>query len=263
MRFVQVGMACGFARHWRRKLCDTFRGVNQRRWLAGTVTRLFHCSFPLNQRSLKPVTPLFIRAEDYRERVAIVDSRGSHQYSDILHYATVLANKLSFMFQDKATSVPFPLANQRVSILCTNDVSYSIAQWAVWMNGGTVVPLCSSHPESQMKYFIDDSDSCLIIAVEEFRSLAASLGASCNVDHVILEDSDCQTAVDIVDDVEAAVDVHMSSDAHQLRERRCSHWQGLLENDGFKEMNATIIYTSGTTGRPKVGLYSVSMVTIG
>ena len=46
----------------------------------------------------------------------------------------------------------------RVGFLCPNDVSYVKAQWAVWMAGGIAVPLCTTHPPNELRYFIEDAD---------------------------------------------------------------------------------------------------------
>ncbi len=49
-------------------------------------------------------------------------------------------------------------APPRVCFLCPNDVSYVVTQWATWMAGGISVPLCTTHPPAEWKYFIQDSD---------------------------------------------------------------------------------------------------------
>ena len=46
----------------------------------------------------------------------------------------------------------------RVCFLCPNDVSYVVTQWATWMAGGIAVPLCTTHPPNELKYFVEDAD---------------------------------------------------------------------------------------------------------
>ena len=59
------------------------------------------------------------------------------------------------------------IAGARVCILCPNDMSYVVSQWAVWMAGGVAVPLSPSHPSSELEYFISDSGSSLVIVTED------------------------------------------------------------------------------------------------
>ena len=41
---------------------------------------------------------------------------------------------------------------QKVAFLTPNSSEYVVAQWAVWMCGGVVVPLCQSHPLDALRY---------------------------------------------------------------------------------------------------------------
>jgi acyl-CoA synthetase (AMP-forming)/AMP-acid ligase II len=46
----------------------------------------------------------------------------------------------------------FLFSGQKVAFLTPNSSQYVVAQWAVWMCGGVVVPLCQSHPLDTLRY---------------------------------------------------------------------------------------------------------------
>ena len=111
------------------------------------------------------VTPTYFQAEKFLERTALIDQHGSHTYSDLLSVANNVSDKIPESHRTKVEGC----SAARIAVLCPNDISYVVAQWATWMSGAIFVPLCASHPPSELKYFIEDSKSDLVITTEEMQ----------------------------------------------------------------------------------------------
>ncbi|TKS70254.1 Acyl-CoA synthetase family member 3, mitochondrial [Collichthys lucidus] len=103
--------------------------------------------------------PVFARAPEFGDRLAIIDSSGSHSYQRLYRSSLSLAGRISTALNSDFGG----LEGKRVSFLCANDASYTVAQWAAWMSGGTAVPLCRKHPLSDLEYVISDSQSSIVI----------------------------------------------------------------------------------------------------
>jgi malonyl-CoA/methylmalonyl-CoA synthetase len=140
----------------------------------------------------------------------------------------------------------FPLKGERIAFLCDNDLSYIVTQWAVWMCGAIAVPLCKSHPISELEYFADDSGAKILVCSKNYQDqlepVASKLGILLKIitmdDYSGDYDEDCK---------------HWETDlGRKLRQSLGA----LLENDTYKDRKAKIVYTSGTTGRPKVSIYN-------
>lgn len=119
--------------------------------------------------------------------------------------------------------------------MCANDASYTVAQWATWMSGGTAVPLYRKHPPSELEYIISDSQSSLLLAGhpygETLQPLAQRLGLPC-----LTLPSTSTAHLDALDGADS-----------QEEETDVTDWA---------DQPAMIIYTSGTTGRPKGVLHT-------
>ena len=60
-----------------------------------------------------------------------------------------------------------PNKHQKINLVCPNDTSYIIGQWAIWMSGNIVVPISGQHTDNALEYFINDSESSLVISSPE------------------------------------------------------------------------------------------------
>nr|XP_029132924.1 acyl-CoA synthetase family member 3, mitochondrial [Labrus bergylta] len=173
------------------------------------------------------------RALAFGDKVAIIDSGGSHSYKQLYCSSLGLAGRISSTLNSGFGG----LEGKRISFLCANDASYTVAQWAAWMSGGTAVPLYRKHPESELEYIISDSQSSLLVAGHPFADtlepLAQKLGLPC----LTLPATSNLSTLD-------------SSDAGE-EEADITDWA---------ERPAMIIYTSGTTGRPKGVLHMHSNI---
>lgn len=74
------------------------------------------------------VVPVHRVALGHPDRVAIRDTNGRHTYKDVLKKAISLSHIIK-------NSVGPEKTQERIGILCPNDVSYVVSQWACWASG--------------------------------------------------------------------------------------------------------------------------------
>ncbi|XP_061620049.1 malonate--CoA ligase ACSF3, mitochondrial isoform X2 [Phyllopteryx taeniolatus] len=203
--------------------CCFFANVVQRKthtWMRAPSSRI----------SRKPV---FARAPAFENRTAVIDSSGSHSYKQLYANSLGLAGRINAALHSDLGR----LEGKPISFLCANDASYTVAQWATWMSGGTAVPLYKKHPPSELEYIITDSQSALLVAgdpyAETLEPLAQRLGLPCLT---LPPTSKLST-------------LHNSD--NQDMEEASKDWA---------ERPAMVIYTSGTTGRPKGVLHTHSSI---
>ncbi|XP_068385261.1 malonate--CoA ligase ACSF3, mitochondrial [Eschrichtius robustus] len=164
----------------------------------------------------------FHRALGFGDRLALVDQHGSHTYKDLYSRSLCLSREICRL-RGRADG---DLREERVSLLCGNDVSFVVAQWATWMSGGITVPLCRKHPRAQLEYFIQDSRSSVVLAGPEHVELLSPVVQKLGVPLLPLPPAVYHGA------------------AEDPGEGRVPEWD-------WRDRGAMIIYTSGTTGRPK------------
>lgn len=168
---------------------------------------------------------MFIRALAFGDRIAIIDRHGRHSYRELFDRSLRLSQEICKLWG----CVSGDLQEERVSFLCSNDVSYVVAQWASWMSGGVAVPLYWKHPKAQLEYFIQDSRSSVVVAGQEYVELLSPVAQRLGVPLLPLT---------------PAV---YHGPAEQPRE------QSVPEKE-WPNRGAMIFYTSGTTGKPKGAL---------
>ncbi|TKC38599.1 hypothetical protein EI555_010136, partial [Monodon monoceros] len=164
----------------------------------------------------------FRRALGFGDRIALVDQHGSHTYKDLYSRSLCLSREICRL----RGCADGDLREERVSLLCGNDVSFVVAQWATWMSGGIAVPLCRKHPQAQLEYFIQDSRSSVVLAGPEHVELLSPVVQKLGVPLLPLPPAVYHGA------------------AEDPGEGRLPEWD-------WRDRGAMIIYTSGTTGRPK------------
>ncbi|XP_057687523.1 malonate--CoA ligase ACSF3, mitochondrial isoform X2 [Corythoichthys intestinalis] len=177
--------------------------------------------------------PVFARAPAFGDKTAVIDSSCSHSYKQLYANSLGLARRIN----DALHSDFGRLEGKPISFLCANDASYTVAQWATWMSGGTAVPLYKKHPLSELEYIITDSQSALLVAghpyAETLEPLAQRLGLPC-----------------LTLPLTSKLSTLNNSDSQDMEEAS-TEW-------GSRP--AMIIYTSGTTGRPKGVLHTHSSI---
>ena len=199
-----------------------------------------------NTKKSNPVTPLFIKAEEFSERIALIDQHGKHCYEDLIELSTDLGIQL----QQKYGS----LNGKTVCFLCENDISYVITKWAIWYLGGVAVPLCKTHPASELGYFIQDSQCPLVICTEEFQE---KLHEQCQEQkvplHVLIKsDYLLKERQPNGDSEDAETSEEENVKKHNMIALQNNMNVQRIQWNQFKHLPSLIIYTSGTTGRPKV-----------
>ncbi|KAI3377573.1 hypothetical protein L3Q82_008739 [Scortum barcoo] len=217
---------------WKATLHRTYRPSKPGQWLLDTVVqRRAHRwttapSSRINQR------PVFARALEFGDRCAIIDSSGNHSYKQLYRSSLGLAGRISSALSSDLGG----LEGKRISFLCANDASYTVAQWAAWMSGGTAVPLYRKHPQSELEYVISNSQSSLLVAghpyAETLEPLAERLGLPCLT-------------------MPPTSSLSTLHGADKEKETTITDWA---------DRPAMIIYTSGTTGRPKGVLHTHSSI---
>lgn len=178
-------------------------------------------SFTSNETESNSV--VFLRARNFNERVAIVDSNGSHSYDRLLHLSQNIGS--SILKRTGRTD----LSGRCVAFLCPNDVSYVATQWAIWRNGGIAVPLCNSHPISMYDYMIEDCNASIVISSDEYAAKLEPIAKKKEVDLMLLTD--------------------VNQDHHGASSKELTAVE--KSEQCWDERDALIVYTSGTTGRPK------------
>lgn len=171
---------------------------------------------------------MFSRAVSYGDKTAIIDNSGAHSYEQLYSSSLGLASRISEVLKCDTGDI----SGKRISFLCANDASYTVAQWAAWMSGGTAVPLYRKHPLSELEYIVSDSHSSVLVAghsfAETLKPLAQKLALPC-------------------------LTLPPTSDLDILNKAEF-HEKSLISD--WDERPAMIIYTSGTTGQPKGVLHT-------
>ncbi|XP_004437078.1 PREDICTED: acyl-CoA synthetase family member 3, mitochondrial [Ceratotherium simum simum] len=166
--------------------------------------------------------PVFTRALAFGDRIALVDQHGHHTYKDLYYRSLRLSREICSLRECAGGD----LQEERISFMCSNDVSYVVAQWASWMSGGIAVPLYRKHPQAELKYFIQDSRSSVVLAGQEYVELLSPVVSKLGVPLLPL------------------MPTVYSGAAEELG-------SGEVPERDWRDRGAMIIYTSGTTGRPK------------
>ncbi len=167
-----------------------------------------------------PTSPLALiaRAQRHGERIAVVDSRGSYTYDELLGASLRVASALLAGRND--------LQGERVAFLVIPGLAWVAVQWGIWRAGGVAVPLPLNSARPELQYFIDDTKSSTLVF-------------------------DAQTAP-VLAPIAAALGIRALS-CEQLLVRHPAEMPDVAPNapNITSERRAMILYTSGTTSRPK------------
>lgn len=158
--------------------------------------------------------PIVLRAKQYGNKTAIIDSNSAYTYHQLLSHSGQLAVALLNGSTD--------LCEARIAFLCPSNYSYVATQWAIWQGGGVAVPLCPTHPLAEIQYIITDCQAQMVVAHRQFEALLAPIAAQYPIfwiDDLLLTSLAITTSI-------------------------------LLPNITLNR-RAMMLYTSGTTGKPK------------
>jgi malonyl-CoA/methylmalonyl-CoA synthetase len=151
----------------------------------------------------------FDNKTEIEDRIAITDSSDSVTYKELYSDATTIAH---FLLEKLNTN---HLKETKIAFLVNPSIEYVVVQWGIWLAGGVAVPLCNTHPISEINYVLEDANCKILLAKDSFQN--------------ILKEAVIQPTY--------------------LKNIEIQETQ-LLPTIQVKQ-RALIIYTSGTTGKPK------------
>ncbi|XP_044207420.1 malonate--CoA ligase ACSF3, mitochondrial [Thunnus albacares] len=218
---------------WKTTLDRTYWPSESGQWLLGTVVRRKAHRWTTVPSSRLNQKPVFARAPAFGDKLAIIDSSGSHSYKQLYGSSLGLARRIATALNSDFGG----LEGKRITFLCANDASYTVAQWAAWMSGGTAVPLYRKHPPSELEYIISDSQSSLLVAGHPYAETVEPLAQKLGLPYLTLPPTSNLGTLNGAETEE--------------KEATITDWA---------ERPAMIIYTSGTTGRPKGVLHTHSSI---
>jgi malonyl-CoA/methylmalonyl-CoA synthetase len=155
--------------------------------------------------------PIVSRAEDFRERTAVIDSQGAHTYAELLDRSARVSSALLAGGED--------LREKRAAFMITPGFSWVAVEWGIWRAGGIAVPLPLAAPAAELAYVLDDTGCSSIIFDAAAENVLAPLARTRGIRALRISDA-------------------LSSELLPLP-------------TVGTERRAMILYTSGTTSRPK------------
>jgi len=154
---------------------------------------------------------LIQRAQGQAERIAVLDTKGTYTYKDLLDASASVAKELLDAKAD--------LKESRVAFLVPPGFDYVKIQWGIWRAGGIAVPLCTLHPLPSLVYVIENMRADILILSPEFEDLLGEYASSSGIRLIRTQEIKPNKAVDF-----PQIDL---------------------------ARRAMILYTSGTTNLPK------------
>lgn len=155
--------------------------------------------------------PLIQNSLKYGERIAVIDSDGSHTYGELYRSAVLTAKRIKAL-----TRVDSPLL-----YMLPSGFDYLKVQWAIWLCSRIAVPVHIAHPKEEIDYLISDTGSDLLIYDDSVT------GHITDFDQLKIN----KISISELDKIETEIELNPDETD--------------FEND------ALMIYTSGTTGKPK------------
>jgi malonyl-CoA/methylmalonyl-CoA synthetase len=181
--------------------------------------------------------PLIARAQQHAHHTAIVDSRGSFTYEELLDASARAATALLCARNDlRGDDLHHnnlhsndlhknDLQEARVAFLITPGFPWVATQWGIWRAGGVAVPLPLNSTGPELEYFIDDTQASTLVFDAQSASLLQPIAAARGLRALSYE----QLLARAPGDTDIAQNLADISNPHR----------------------AMILYTSGTTNRPK------------
>lgn len=119
------------------------------------------------------------KAEQFKERIAVIAENKTYTYEQLLNASALVATHLLNGKDD--------LSEERVTFMLAPGFDYVVAQWGIWRAGGIAVPLCILHPLDALQYVVEDVDSQVLIVDESYRELLSPLIKKRNMRLIIVE----------------------------------------------------------------------------
>lgn len=205
-----------------------------------------------NRRRVGVITPLFLQAYRFADRIALIDENGVYRYRDLLTCVESLTDRIA----DNLGGFNDDTSGERVCILCPNNASHVVAQLAASMSGGVAVGVSPLHPAPQIEYFLADSRCRMVITTEELADKVWPVASKLGVALISLKKIDYSgTASEQKADNASTYNDKPLQQKEERHSKRLNRLLQLRNANKFKNKDAFIFYTSGTTGSPKVSIY--------
>jgi malonyl-CoA/methylmalonyl-CoA synthetase len=160
--------------------------------------------------------PLIARADQHLDRIAIVDTAGSHTYRDLLDASARIAAALLVGAGDRGDD----LNESRVAFLVEPGFAWVATQWGIWRAGGVAAPLPQGSARPELEYYVQDMQASAAIFDKAGSALLEPIAEAHGLRAISTQEALARPAASKLPPVESS--------------RR-----------------AMILYTSGTTNKPK------------
>ncbi|HEV2397449.1 MAG TPA: acyl-CoA synthetase [Candidatus Sulfotelmatobacter sp.] len=158
---------------------------------------------------------LISRAHQHGEGVAVIDSRGTYTYDDLLDSSSLFATMLLGRKKD--------LSESRVAFAVQPGFCWVAVQWGIWRAGGIAVPLPLSVPNRELEYLIEDSGASTLVYDSHTAPMMRPIAEACGI---------------------------RALSCDRLGEPRSAESRN-IQIEIAADRRAMILYTSGTTRLPK------------
>ncbi|ETN38806.1 uncharacterized protein HMPREF1541_06845 [Cyphellophora europaea CBS 101466] len=183
--------------------------------------------------STLPSTPIFNAiAKHDAKSLAIVHSSSNRSfcYGSLLHDVAAAKDNLASLVHGKS------LRGERVAFLAENGYDYVVTFLSILAHDAIALPLAFTHPSSELRYILENSEAALFLSTEKFQEKA---------EDVLKEPMDHKPRMEILSKIETG-----ATSAENVKFQETA-----LDNAGF------MLYTSGTTNRPKGVVLSIDNIT--
>lgn len=183
--------------------------------------------------STLPRTPIFNAiAKHDPNSLAIVHSSSDRSfcYGSLLHDVAAAKDNLTAIANGKS------LQGERIAFLAENGYDYVVTFLSILAHNAIALPLAFTHPSSELRYILENSEASLFLSTEKFRDKAQD---------VLREEMSHTPRLEILSKIATGA---TSAENVKFEDRS-------LDDAGF------MLYTSGTTNRPKGVVLSVDNIT--
>lgn len=113
---------------------------------------------------------LFESALRLPEKIAVIDSQGSHTYGELSQKSAAVA---AYLLDGKKDLNEAPIA-----FMVSPGFDYVAVQWGIWRAGGIAVPLCITYPFPSLRYVVEDTGAQIIVYGPEYAEILAPFRAT-------------------------------------------------------------------------------------
>ncbi|KAF2665146.1 acetyl-CoA synthetase-like protein [Microthyrium microscopicum] len=182
--------------------------------------------------STLPRLPIFeaIANHDLKRNAVVHNPSGrTFTYGELAHDVADAIEELKIKAQGKS------LDGERVAFLVENGYDYIVTFLSIIANNAIAVPLCTTHPNYELRYIIDQCEAFMLLSSEKFQEKAQDVMKEGTVTKPIIA-------------VEKILEGSKSAERVELL-------------DVKMDQSGLMLYTSGTTSRPKGVLLPESALT--